>query len=279
MERWLLGMNSLTTLARELGVSRKTLSQRFSRIIKINRIKLKPLFKNLILVIDGTAISSDRILLVVYELLSDQPLTWVFVSRECFYGWFRLLSNIKKKYQATAIVSDGQKGLIKAINMLFPGIPHQRCIAHIVRRACAWLTLRPKTEAGIELRQHILKLKNIKSIKEAMVWKNYFVVWEEKYYEFLKEKSVNFLTGKTWFTHRKVRSVRSLIKNALLDMFWYTNNSNIPNTTNTVEGGINSPLSELLRRHRGITRKQKEALVTRFLYSRRRTRLSTRKVT
>lgn len=279
MRRWLLGMDSLSEISKKIGISRKALSKRFSGIKKFPRISLKKLGKEIILILDGTLISKDRVLLVVYELMSEQPLAWAFTHRECFSSWVKLLSGIKNKYQVTALASDGQKGLIKAIQELFPDIPHQRCIAHIVRRSLAWLTRRPKTEAGAELRRHILKLKSVKSEDLAITWQQTFESWDEKHREFLKQKSVNPLTQKSWFTHRRVRAIRSLIKNAIPSMFRYIANPNIPNTTNSVEGGINSQLSELLRRHRGITRKQKEALATCFLYSKRKASLSTRKVT
>lgn len=277
MRNWLLGMNSISDIAKKIGITRRALTKRFSNIKKLPRIPLKKLGKEIVLILDGTQISKNRILLVVYELVSEQPLAWAFTNRECFNSWFKLLSTVKAKYQITALASDGQKGLIKAIQMLFPGIPHQRCLIHIVRRSTTWLTRRPKTEAGIELRAHILKLKYVKSVELALAWKEYFKLWDKKHHEFLKEKSINPLTQKSWFTHRRIRSIRSLIKNALEGMFWYTTNPNIPNTTNAVEGGINSELSELLRRHRGVTIKQKEALATCFLYSKRNAILSTRK--
>lgn len=277
MRNWLLGMDSISKISKKIGITRRALTKRFSNIKKLPRIPLKKLESEIILVLDGTFISKDRILLIAYDLISRQPLAWAFTNRECFSSWFKLLSSIKTKHQVTALVSDGQKGLIKAIQMLFPRVPHQRCIAHIVRRSLAWLTRNPKTEAGLELRQLILKLKNVRSKELVLIWKQYFELWNEKYSEFLKEKSINPLTQKSWFTHRRVRAIRSLIKNSLGSMFWYVANPNIPNTTNVVEGGLNSQLSELLRRHRGITRKQKEALATCFLYSQRKAILSTRK--
>lgn len=277
MRNWLLGMNSISDISTKIGITRRALTKRFSNIKKLPRISLKKLGKEIILILDGTYISKDRVLLIAYDLISEQPIAWAFTSRECFDSWVRLLSKIKTKHIVSALVSDGQKGLIKAIQMLFPDIPHQRCIAHIVRRSLAWLTRRPKTEAGLELRHLILKLKNVKSEELVLLWKKDFRLWDEKHRDFLKQKSNNPLTQKSWFTHRRVRAIRSLIKNALTSMFCYIKNLNIPNTTNSVEGGINSQLSELLRRHRGITRKQKEALATCFLYSKRKAILSTRK--
>jgi len=277
MRNWLLGTNTLAEISKKISITRRALTKRFSKIKKLLRVALKKLGKEIILILDGTLISKDRVLLIVYDFISKQPLAWAFTNRECFHSWVKLLSRVQAKHRVAALVSDGQKGLIKALQMLFPGIPHQRCIAHIVRRSLAWLTRKPKTEAGLELRLLILKLKNVQSKELVLLWKQYFKLWDEKHREFLKEKSLNPLTQKSWFTHRRVRAIRSLIKHALPSMFWYITNPNIPNTTNSVEGGINSQLSELLRRHRGITRKQKEALATCFLYSKRKAILSTRK--
>lgn len=278
--RWMLGMASLTSIARRLRVHRITLSRRL-KILQMPTTPVLPrsLTHSPVIVLDGTTISKQTVLVVAYDTISDQPLAWSFVSHERFDIWHSLLIRISSRYQPHALVSDGQKGLLKASKSVFPHIPHQRCLAHIIRLSLAWLTKNPQTLAGQELRILVRNLSQTKTPFNTNQWYDSFIIWNTRYESFLKEKSVNPMTGRKWYTHRKLRAVRSLILHALPNMFLFVADPRIPNTTNVVEGGINAPLAELLHRHRGITEQQKKALVTHFLYARRRRKLPTRNAT
>lgn len=278
--RWLLGMASLTSIARHLHVHRTTLSQRLkTSVTQTVPVPLRSLTYPPVLVLDGTTISKQTVLVVAYDAISDQPLAWSFVSHERFDIWHPLLVRISSRYQPQALVSDGQKGLLKASKSVFPHVSHQRCLAHIIRLSLAWLTRNPQTLAGQELRILVRNLALAKTPFNAKQWRDSFVAWNARYESFLKEKSLNPVTSRKWYTHRKLRAVRSLILHALPNLFLFIVNPNVPNTTNAVEGGINAPLAELLHRHRGITEQQKKALVTRFLYARRKRKLPTRNAT
>ena len=279
-DRWMLGVASLASLAKNIGIHRTTLSRRFGSLdIPPSPVPLRPLTHSPVLVLDGTAISKTTVLIIAYDTISDQPLAWSFIPHEKFDVWHALLMRIAIRYQPRAIASDGQKGLLKATKMIFPHVPHQRCLAHIIRLSLAWLTRNPQTCAGKELRTLVRSLALVKTIAQASTWQDSFVMWNMRYESFLKEKSINPITNRKWYTHRKLRAVRSLVLNALPNLFWFTHDARIPNTTNAVEGGINAVLAELLHRHRGITEQQKKALVTRFLYARRRRKLPTRNAT
>jgi transposase-like protein len=276
----MLGMNSLSDIAKEFKVHRVTLSRRFSRIKSTPKIpRMKKLPTELVLVLDATHIAKKRLLALAFEYCSSQPLAWSFPLRESYTSWKELLEPIQRRFTVFAIVSDGQKGLKKAIQEVFPRVRHQRCIAHVIRLSLSWLTKNPHTEAGKELRILVLDLSRVKTKNEAQIWRTKFMAWDSTHDAFLKEKSENPLTGNRWYTHRKVRAVRSLLKNALPDLFWFTTSTRIPNTTNDVEGGINAPVSEILRRHRGMTIEQKEELLCAFLRARRTKKKSTRNAT
>ena len=277
----MLGMESLTDIAKKRKVHRVTLSRRFSKITQTPRMSpLRPLPKELVLVVDATSIAHKKLLALVYEHCSAQPLTWSFPESESYASWSALFKAVRKKQLTVfAVVSDGQKGLKKAVQDVFPHVLHQRCIAHVIRLSLSWLTKNPHTEAGRALRVIILNLSRVKTIHEGELWQSAFAGWNTTYQTFLKEKSQNPLTGKSWYTHRKLRAVRSLLKNASPNLFWFTKHSCIPSTTNDVEGGINASVSEVLRRHRGMTINQKEELLCAFLCARRMKKKSTRNAT
>lgn len=280
MQTWLSGVISLTDIAKRHGEHRTTLSRRFRlSSCAAKKIPLRRLPPTLVLVLDGTTIATNRIALIIYEVVSRQPLMWAFVRRENYETWCRLLQSIAKKYSVAALVSDGQKGLKKAIVELFSHTPHQRCVAHVVRLALAKLTKHPQSDAGQALRSLVCALRFVKTTEDAACWSASVLRWNILYITFLAERSMNPTTRRMWYTHRKLRAVRSLILHALPNLFYYTTNAEIPNTTNHVEGGINARLKELLGRHRGITTTQKELLVSEFLYRRRKEKLPTRNAT
>jgi transposase-like protein len=167
------------------------------------------------------------------------------------------------------IVCDGQKGLIKAIHEVWPQTIIQRCLIHISRQAKAWLTQNPKAEAGQELRLIVKKLTDIETETEKIIWLKSFDDWQKKYDYFLKEKTRHPIMEKNWwYTHKKLRAIRSLLKNSLDNLFVYLNDPRVPKTSNDVEGGINSRIKDLLRIHRGLIPKHQQVLASWYLAKR-----------
>jgi len=271
IQEWLLGFQSLSEIAKKHKTTRQTLTRKFSEMeIKIKMEKLKDLPNKLVILVDAKHISKDELVLVIYEYISQQVIAWSLRKRENYESWFSLLTLVKERYEVKAIVSDGQKGLEKAIFDVFGNITHQRCVIHVIRFCLSRLTRSPQTEAGRALRKIILSLNKIETEKEVLSFQKQFHDWNEKYHNFLKEKSQSKETGRKWYTHRKLRSVRSHLKNSIPFLFHYVYDKDIPKTTNHLEGGINSPLSELLRRHRGIQKRFKRLLVSLYLLKRRK---------
>lgn len=270
-DSWLTDYQSLSSVARKKNIHRATLYRRFKNIwpeVKQNT-SLK-IAGPAVLILDGLYISKDCVVLIVFDGVSNKPILWGFAKRENFYTWANILDRIKSSgISVRGIVSDGQKGLILALKMNFPSISHQRCMAHIVRLSLAWLTMKPKTEAGISLRSLVILLHKIKTKEESEIWINSYLKWRESFHDFLKEKSINPLTGYRWYTHRKLRAVNSLINRALPSLFIFLEDPLIPSTTNKVEGGINAPLVELLHRHRGINIFRQKILVCAYLNKRK----------
>lgn len=267
---WILGMNSAKVIAKKKHVSRRTIFRRFAEQWKKKLHSPFPkLTKEVVIAVDGTTISKDCIALVVYDVISDQPLGWAFVPKEEYSTWYPLLLGISKLTCIHAIVSDGQKGLCKAVKELFPNIPHQRCIAHIIRLGLIWLTRNPRYEAGVELKKIVRNLSLAKTKELSVLWKKSFEEWDAKHQTFLQEKSIDIFTHRKRYVHRRLRGVRSLIIGAIKNMFYFTEDPLIPNTTNSVEGGINSSLQELIHRHRGLPTAKKKVLVSHFLIERR----------
>lgn len=163
-----------------------------------------------------------------------------------------------------AIVSDHQKGLRSAVSFVFPGVLHQRCQAHIIRQALTWTTKRPKTLAGKTLRALVLRLSSIEREDDALLWTATLHRWHEHFKPFLAEKTEG-PNGRRPFTHRYLRRAAALMLGCVPEAFTFLIAPSVPKTSNHVEGGINSPLKEHLKRHRGLPPERQRALVAFFL--------------
>lgn len=269
--RWILGMESLTSIARKKHVSSRNLLRMFeSQWMVTPHSRFPTLNEPPICVLDGTHISSGCVVLIILDRISAKPLGWSFARNENYTEWYALLSEFKRYTTPRAFVSDGQKGLRKALGELFPHTIHQRCMTHVQRLALQWLTKNPMSEAGKNLRKYIIPLFSINTKEEHISYVQKINRWDEKHDSFLKERSVSVHTGRKWYVHRKLRGVRSLLLTALPNLFHFLTDIEVPKTSNDIEGGINSPLKELLYRHRGLSTEKKKVLVTHFLCERRR---------
>lgn len=161
-------------------------------------------------------------------------------------------------FDITAIVCDGRRGLMQS----FKGIPIQMCQFHqsaIIRR---YLTKKPKLKAAQEL-MNVLDLMK-QTDKESFI--GALQQWNEKWQDFLNERTINPETKKTFYTHKKLRSAYRSLSNNLPWLFtWYDNiDLNIPNTTNAIDGHF-ADLKNKLRNHNGLSLKRKKKFIDGFL--------------
>jgi len=133
----------------------------------------------------------------------------------------------------------------------------QRHQIDIVRR---YLTRNPKLQAGKEL---YFLTKNITKLTENE-FITLFKQWTEKWIDFLNERSKNDETGKTYFTHKKLRSAWRSIKNNLPYLFVYQQVNGMPNTNNALEGTFTA-LKNRLRNHNGMSKTNRKRFIDGFL--------------
>lgn len=277
-ERWLLTTETLSRLAHTRHVASATLAESFEPFWSIPIEPLPYHGKGSIVVIDGILVAKDFCILIAIDG-DGIPITWFLCVRENTASWSELFGLVRRAgvTAPALLVSDAQKGLLKAMQWVFPMVAHQRCMTHVVRLAQAWLTRHPQTRAGQELLALVRSLYEIRADEAVSIFKNTFVLWSTAHHDFLKEKSGSPETKKRWYTHRRLRAVRSLIAGAINDLFTFLTLPNAPRTTNTLEGGINSPIKALLRHHRGMTSTHKCVLVFRFLRNRQKKKIPTLK--
>jgi hypothetical protein len=161
----------------------------------------------------------------------------------------------------TAVVVDGRRGFVN----VFGGIPVQMCQFHQMKQVTKYLTRRPKTDAGKELRNLTLTL----ATTDELAFTAALAAWHAKWGSFIEEKTTEtFITGKTkwYYTHKKVRSAYRSLKANLPYLFTYQKypELNIPNTTNDLDGSF-SALKRKLAVHHGLRRDRRFKVISQLL--------------
>ena len=159
-----------------------------------------------------------------------------------------------------SITCDGRRGL----RTLFTHTPCQMCQFHQVQIITRYLTRRPKNIASIELRRLTLNLTQLNKA-DFIEHLDYWLLTHEDY---LSERSTNEDTGRTWYTHKRLRSAyRSLRTNSdWLFTYQEYEHLDIPNTTNSLEG-LFSELKRQLHSHHGLSEQRKLRFIKDFLGS------------
>jgi len=193
------------------------------------------------------------------DSLSKENLLWYFVKTESTALYKKGIAELESNgFKINAIICDGRRGLIQAFNH----IPVQMCQFHqasIIRR---YITQKPKLPAAIELKAITSLIKQ--TDKESFIGS--LNDWHIKWSLFLKERTVNNETGKSHYTHKRLRSAYRSLKNNMPWLFtWYDFiEMNIPNTTNAIDGHF-AHLKTSLRNHNGLSRKRKIKFINEFL--------------
>lgn len=263
--RWLASKASLADLAREQGVTTRTLRRWFLDCWSTPP-EPKPTSNIRVLVIDATSVVPRQcMLLIAGDGDRRKPVSWTPALRECHQSWSDFLMELMwANIEPSIVVCDGQRGMLKAIREVWPKTRIQRCLVHVVRQASAWLTQNPKSRAGLELLELVRQLASIRTKRRKRRWIHAFQYWERKHKTFLKERT-HGPNGRWWYTHRKLRGTKALLHNAIPDLFRFVSDPTIPRTSNHAEGGLNARLKELFRCHRGISVAKKLALASWYL--------------
>jgi len=156
------------------------------------------------------------------------------------------------------IVCDGLRGMFQQ----FSQYKIQMCQFHQVAIIRRYITNNPKLEAGKELKL-ISKLLT-RTDKESFVAA--FDSWHDKWAGFLKERTVDPISGKSRYVHKKLRSAYLSLKSNLPYLFvWYENPElQIPNTNNALEGSF-TELKNKLRNHNGLSKENRKRFIDEFL--------------
>lgn len=254
-DEYFYGKQTYAQLAEKYGCSEKTIRR---YIDKVNPRRKTDFGMVANVVMDTTYFGKGFGVMVFKNTLDGCVLLTKFVSHETVKGYLDGISEIVSRgISVQSIICDGKKGVVNA----FADIPVQTCQFHQIKTVTTYLTRKPKLQASIELRILSLCLTDI--TKEE--FNSRLDRWFEKWKHVLNERTINEETGKSHYTHKKLRSAyRSLVTNLPhLFVFEEWRELDIPNTTNSLDG-LFADLKNKLRNHNGLSTSRKKKLIDEF---------------
>jgi len=180
--------------------------------------------------------------------------------------WKEITTENKAVYQAArkyledagfkiqAVVLDAKRGSKE----VFSDRVVQICQYHQQQIIQRYLTNKPKTEAGEELRLIVRSMT--KQSEESFT--GLLKAWHERWGRFLRERSYAPDRSHWWYTHRRLRAAYRSLHANLPYLYSYQKHSelNIPNTNNSLEGYF-SRIKQLLNNHHGLRRWRRYQLI------------------
>jgi transposase-like protein len=213
--------------------------------------------------IDWTWITKKICLIIYYDYINKKVIHFWFYDAERYEYIENDLKTLRDdyKYQIEYFVVDWAKNIKKAIEKVFPNAKIQRCLTHIKRHIRNTISKKPQSNCWKDLK----RLINFKKFSNEKLFIKKFNLWEEKYANFLNEKTTNWT--KSRYTHKKLRSAKSHIKNAIPYMFYYLKDENVKKSNNDLEW-LNWVLDGHIFSHRWLRIDRLISFVSLWLYER-----------
>lgn len=159
---------------------------------------------------------------------------------------YKFFNKLKEEWLSLrSCTVDGNPTVIKVLYQVWPEIIIQRCLVHIQRQGVMWCRKNPKRADTKKLREIFIQVPYIKTKQQRNMFLDKVNLWEQKFGFSINSKPEK---GKVF---SDLKRARSMLLNALPNMFHYLENNNIPNTTNAIEGYF-SRLKRNYRNHRGL---------------------------
>lgn len=201
-------------LADRYGCSSRTIKRKLDAYTPP---KGTPSIGRVVVMMDTTYWGRKYGVMLFKDALTDRDLLWYFVKNETNALYAQGIAELERMgYEVQAVVFDGRKGLPK----MFPDKKVQLCQFHQQKTVRKYITKYPKTEAAMELKQMVDMLTE--TDKES--FEGMFRNWREKWNDYLQERTTDPETGKSHYTHKKLRSAYLSVKRNLPLLFtWYDN--------------------------------------------------------
>ncbi len=281
----IINHNNRASLLIKRGQSRKTLSLKFGVFFKRplspqqvwQALPQKfPFSPSWIYSVDGKWLKRKGVILIHRNETDKQVLWWSWVKSESYGAVLSDLISLSSLLPntPTGAVSDWKGAITSGTKGVFGPIPHQRCLAHVVRDVKRYLAKKSPMQATQELRKIGLDIINVKTQTDKERWITWLNVWGMIHGYLLTEKSyqdqelqiqtVKPRKRKWWYTHKDLRAGYRLLSKNQASLFTHLDHKLIPTTNNGLEA-INGDIKTKLANHRGMSHIQQFAFVSWYL--------------
>jgi hypothetical protein len=255
-EEYTTGKQTYKQLAKKYKCSTRTIQRKID-LHNVLITEKEP--RTVIVLMDTTYWGRDFGVMLFKDAITKENLLKYYVKTETNRLYIQGFNELESRgFEIIAIVCDGRKGLLQSFN----DTPVQMCQFHQVAIIRRYITKNPKTPASIELKELVAMMK----MTDKESFEGGLALWFTKWETFLNERTTNLETGKSHYTHKRLRSAYRSLKTNLKWLFtWYDYyDLEIPNTTNAIDGHF-SDLKNKLRNHNGLTKARKIKFIDEFL--------------
>lgn len=246
------GKQTYEQLSEKYGCSSRTIRRTLDKAVPKRRTEFTHLA---VVVMDTTYFGRDFGVMVFKNAIDGVVLLIKYVKYETVADYLSGIAYIETcGVKVLAIVCDGRKGIIQE----FADIPVQMCQFHQIKTVTKYLTKKPKSDAAIELKAVAAALVHCTENEFSTLLDKWLMKWKHV----LNERSLNVETGRTTYTHRRMRSAFISMRNNMKHLFVFERytDCNIPNTTNSLDGQF-SDLKNKLRNHNGLSLERKKKVI------------------
>lgn len=236
------------------GLSASTIKRRLS---KVSFKWEQPMLKGSGVVhLDATYFGRNTGVLLALESGTGRLLYMAHIAHEHISDYEDAISHVEScGYDIRGIVIDGLQKLFS----IFDEYPIQMCQFHMAAIIRRKLTKNPQLPAGRELLDLVYSMKEMKEVDFKAEFKN----WKDRWHDFLKEKTFNEESGKTFYTHQRLRSAMMSLTFYIPYLFTYQRVEGMPNTNNMIEGTF-TDMKKNLRNHPGMVEKNRKRMMDGF---------------
>lgn len=253
---YVAGKQTYDQLAKTYKYSKRTIQRKLDLFTPKSPIKMP---REIVVLMDTTYWEKNFGVMLFKDAYTKENLLKYYVKSETNAHYIKGVNELKSKgFKVIGIVCDGRRGLLQS----FDGIPVQMCQFHQVAIIRKYLTKNPQLPAAIELKELVSMMK----MTDKESFEGCLNLWYIKWESFLNERTTNQETGKSQYTHKRLRSAYRSLKTNLKWLFtWYDYYGlKIPNTTNAIDGHF-SDLKTKLRNHNGLSKARKIKFIDEFL--------------
>lgn len=225
----------------------------------MNNVRKISKYKDVVINMDTTYWGRNFGLMVIKDAFRNKILWYKFVRTETLSDYLEGISWLRENhFRIYGIVCDGFGGLLKSLSQYHV----QMCQFHQIMIVRRYLTQHPELPAAVELLEITKKITRL----DKHTFIDMIEAWSTKWDAFLKERSTDRASGRTTYTHKRLRSAYLSLKRNMKWLWTFADypKLHIPNTNNALEG-VFTDIKTKLRVHSGISKDRRIALIHEYI--------------